>query len=405
MKTFIEHYTDFTSNQETTERIHQWVAISIVAAALERRCWLNRGPYVLFPNLYTFIIGPSGKVKKSTSTAIGVNMLRELPDISIMSERLTAASLICQLEASKKSFQYQGRDILQSPCFSYGSELAVFLGEVFGSISELLTTFYDCIPHDSSKPWVYATKSSGTSEVYGPCLNFLGASTPTWLVRCLPRSELEGGFASRVIFVVENNQRQAIAWPDEIISSDDHAARRRYLITDLKRIYDMRGPFIVTQAMRKFGKDWYEEYSSKSLSNIDIRFSGYYARKFDTLLKLSMVLSAAEDASLQLDVRHFEKAIKLLDDVEYNMFEAFGARGENPNVEIADKIWRLLADSPTKSLFMGDLYGKIHRDASFERMQAAITDLRIMGRVRQFTHPQAKDFVVQAIDSERPLGQ
>jgi hypothetical protein len=358
---------------------------------------------VLFPNLYVFVIGPSGKVKKSTSTAIGVDLLRELPEFKIMSERLTAGSLIAQLERSKKSFTYGGREILQSPSFAYGSELAVFLGEVFGSISELLTTFYDCVPHDSSKPWVYETKMNGVSRIYGPCLNFLGASTPTWLVKCLPPSELEGGFASRVIFVVEHDQRQAIAWPDEQVHSDDMESKRRFLLSQLKRIYAMCGPFTVSKELRPVGKAWYEAYSKKGQANTDTRFSGYYARKFDTTLKVAMTLSACEDDSRVIEVRHFEEALKLLDDVETKMFGAFGSRGENPNAELAARVWNYVVETGGNGVPLAQAFTHVRRDASYARFMETVTDLRVMGRLRQYMDTQIKDYVLQAVRPETPL--
>jgi len=94
---YIDAYLDYTDGHESTKRIRLWTCLSILAAVLERKVWVHRGYYTLFPNLYVFIIGKSGLIKKSTSTAIGVNILRELPDIKIMSERLTAASLINQV--------------------------------------------------------------------------------------------------------------------------------------------------------------------------------------------------------------------------------------------------------------------------------------------------------------------
>ncbi|HUR98766.1 MAG TPA: hypothetical protein VMZ26_11930, partial [Pyrinomonadaceae bacterium] len=146
---FIDSYLTFTENQESSVRIHRWVAISIIAAALERKVWLNQGHWLLFPNLYVFIIGPSGIVRKSTSTGIGVDLIRSLPGFKLMSERVTAASLIAQLERSGRKFALKdGTEMRQSAVFSYASELSIFLGEVFGSISELLTTFYDCAPND-----------------------------------------------------------------------------------------------------------------------------------------------------------------------------------------------------------------------------------------------------------------
>lgn len=396
---FLDAYLDFTAHQETTERIHRWVGITAIAGALERRVWLNRGHYTLFPNLYTFIIGPSGKVKKSTSTAIGVDLLRDLPDFKIMSERLTAASLISQLERSQKTFEWKGHAVKQSPSFAYASELNVFLGEVFGSISELLTTFYDCVPHDSSKPWVYDTKMSGTSRIFGPCLSFLGASTPAWLVRSIPPSEMEGGFASRVIFVFESESRRSIAWPDEVLPGDAHEQKRRFIASQLKRIYELKGPFRVTQELRRLGQAWYEQHERSAKP--DPRFSGYYARKFDTVLKVSMALSVSDNDALILDTSHFEHALSLLNDVESRMFEAFGAFGENPNAPIMERVWKVICLDD--GIPLQHLIALMRRDANLPRIMEVVEHLRAMGRIARFMDDSRRDLVLKPIDPHRPL--
>lgn len=398
---FIASYLDYTQFQETTERIHRWVAISVIAAALERRVWFPRGSYTLFPNLYIFVIGPSGKVKKSTSTAIGVDMLRELPEFRIMSERVTAASLITQLERSGKTFTHCGKEIKQSPSFAYGSELNVFLGEVFGSISELLTTFYDCQPHDSSKPWVYETRTAGTTRIFGPCLNMLGASTPTWLARSLPPSELEGGFASRVIFCVETEMRRAIAWPDRERSMNDSESKRRFLMSQLKRIYALKGSARVTEQVRKEGQLWYESHIKQGNKNNDSRFSGYYARKFDTILKVALSLSVAVDDSLEIGIQHFNEALALLNDVESRMFGVFGSYGENLNAPLTERVWGVIAEA--KSIHMSKLMRLMRRDANLGRLIEVIQDLRTMARVKQEVDERTRDYLYTAIDPEKPL--
>jgi hypothetical protein len=373
----------------------------VIAGALERRVWLPRGNYTLFPNLYVFIIGPSGRVKKSTSTALGVDLLRELPEFKIMSERATAASLISQLERSGKTFTYNGREIKQSPSFAYASELNVFLGEVYGSITELLTTFYDCQPQDSTKPWTYETRGSGVQRIYGPCLNILGASTPAWLKDSVPVKALEGGFASRVIFVVEQSMRKAIAFPDRERRPEDHDAQRRFLMSQLKRIYALNGPARISEECVAVAQPWYEDHMARSFVGSDARFSGYYARKFETALKLALLLSVAESDSLVIELGHFEGALKLLTDVELQMMDAFTASGDNPNAALTEKVWRLV--STERRILMKNLITAVRHDAGIAKLTEIVQDLRAMGRVRYFVDKVINDVVIEAIEPEKSL--
>jgi hypothetical protein len=60
---FITDFVAFTEDDWSPELFRRWTAISMVAAALERRVWVKTGPRVTFPNLYTFLIGRPGAGK------------------------------------------------------------------------------------------------------------------------------------------------------------------------------------------------------------------------------------------------------------------------------------------------------------------------------------------------------
>lgn len=326
---FIEAYLQYTAGHEATPRIHLWSCLSAIAGALERRVWLDRGYYTLYPNLYVFIIGKSGLIKKSTSTAVAVNLLRELENIKIMSDRLTATSLITQLQGAQKTFTYDNFPVKQAPVFAYASELSVFLTDVFGSTQELLTTFFDCVPHDSSKPWTYETVGRGAIKIFGPCLNMLGASTQTWLKKCVPASEMEGGFASRIIFVVENGGPQKlVAWPE--VGANQEKFRTK-LVEDLYSIYRLTGKFRPTVPAVKYFTDWYKFHMNCILpAQTDPKWAGYYGRKGDMILKLSMIRSASQRGDLIIGEQDILWAGARLEELESDMIAAFEGVGTNP---------------------------------------------------------------------------
>lgn len=329
---YIDAYLKFTEGHEASPLIHKWAIISVIAASLERKVSLDRGFYTLFPNLYVFIIGKSGLIKKSTSTGIAVGLFRELTTGRMMSERLTAAALIEQLVYSQKKYEHAGKMYKQSALFAYASELSIFLGEVYGSITELLTSFYDGAPYDCDHAWTHSTRQSKDApmNIYGPCLNILGASTKTWLKKCIPKSEMEGGFTSRIIFVVENRiPEKLIAWPELDATLTAH---RLMLVEDLKTIHSLKGQFRVHPKAKDLFTEWYENHMRNIVPlNQDPKIAGYMARKGDTILKLAMVRRASQDDTLEIlpqDVLWGAQELDLLEPEWRNAFDSMTTKGE-----------------------------------------------------------------------------
>ena len=330
---FIDAYLDYTKEHEATRRCHLWSIVSVLAAALERRVWIDRGYYTLFPNLYVIIIGKSGLVRKSTTTGIAVNLLRELPRINMMSERLTAAALIGQVSGAQKTFTVGTQEITQSPIFAYASELSVFVTEVFGSVTELLTTFYDCVPNDSTKPWVYTSKTQGEIKIFGPCMNLLGASTKAWLRKCIPANEMEGGFSSRVIFVFENKPpEKLVAWP---FLSAGGVENKKRLADDLAEIHSLCGAFEIDPKAHTLFAEWYKYHMENVVpANSSPKMAGYFGRKGDMILKLGMVKSASRGSDLRIEAADLAWAGDKLEDLEAEMFTEFESVGNNPRAQL-----------------------------------------------------------------------
>ena len=44
----------------------EWTAVSCIAAALQRKCWIEAGRHINYPSLYIILVGPPGCGKGST---------------------------------------------------------------------------------------------------------------------------------------------------------------------------------------------------------------------------------------------------------------------------------------------------------------------------------------------------
>jgi hypothetical protein len=375
---FLAAYRKYTRNHEATAKVHMWTGISILGAALERKVWLERDYYKVYPNLYTFIIGAPGLVKKSTATAIGVDLLRELATMNIMAEKLSASSLIEALANSYSTFRYDERDIKQSASFCYASELMVMMEEVCGSLTDLLTTFYDCQPNNSEKPWVYSTRSHGEVSVFGPCLNFLGCSTQSWLRRAIPPEQMEGGFASRILFVIENELPDRFVAIPEI--DPELADMRGKLIEDLNIIHSLRGRMQQTKATYTTYVDWYESYmKSLHARRNNTKFSGYYGRKGAHIEKLSMIASISEGDSLIIEQRHLLKAIAWVEQLERSMLDGFASVGRNPLADSAINVLKYIQQAQRATL--GEISSRFFNDLSADDLRKVLEQLVQMNQI------------------------
>jgi len=339
---FVRAFMSFVKKQESTDKIRMWTGLSLVATALERRVWQARTYGHLFPNLFIAIVAPPGLVKKSTTTGSGMSLLREMGTIKFVPEQITDASFVDAMVRSYKEFEYNGRKCKQSPALFYGSELSVTLKDTYGSIVELFTQFFDCEPNNANMPWTRSTIMHGNANIHGPCLNILGCTTPDWLRFSIPAEQMNGGFASRIIFVYENEM------PDCMISIPKPEAGdesyRQDLINDLKCIQGMVGEMRMTSDAEKLFHALY--VTNKNLIATKFknhRLSGFLGRKLSPLTeKLAMCWSASERSDGIIEETHVHTAFQAISMIEQSVLNDLVFAGKNPLSGPISKVIELL---------------------------------------------------------------
>ena len=296
---WLKEYVDYNSGQESPSMFHLWVGYSMVAAALDRNSFINRGYYKLYPNLYIVLVGASARVRKTTAVNIGHKIFKDaLPNKTIISQKITPEALINMLGERYKKVKI-------SSGYLISSELSVFLSASArdAGLIQLLTKLYDC-----EDILDYHTIVRGKEEVYNCCCNILGATTPDWLKGGMPEHSVGGGFTSRVIFVYQDRPDRLVAFP---IITDEMREMRKKLVSDLGEIGKLRGEFKLSRDAMDWFEDWYvdvfkpEMYKEKALN-------GYYGRKHDTLLKLGMLRCACRGDRLIVEAEDLAKSLHSL---------------------------------------------------------------------------------------------
>jgi len=362
---WITGYIKYTESSEPPIAYHTWIAIGIIAGALQRKVQLVWGFERLYPNMYIVLVGPSGRARKGIALGIGKDILKECSGVTMTSENATREALIRAMKGAVANFQMPNAQILfhcSITCFS--EELAVFLGQNDIKFLASLTDWYD-----SKDNWTYETKGSGKDHLQGLCFNMLGATAPDWLQSMLPQEAVGGGFTSRVIFVVEDKKGKTVPKPS---LTSDESKLKNALIVDLNRINNLTGEFTFDPAGEKAYTDWYIQHDKNLDKGIypveDSRFAGYAERRATHLRKLMMIMSVSRNDSLILTLQDFERANKILRSAELKMSRTFGGLGGAKYAAATEKVMDYIRGMAAP-VSRRDVMSKFYRDVDGATMR------------------------------------
>lgn len=313
---FLEAYMDFAQDHFVPDRFHRWVGLSLIAGALGRKVSLKQDLIHYFPNIYVMLVSHP-KQGKSTAIDRGMEILEEFkkernPNFRIIPTRITDAAFIDEMKIIERIPHPANPSILipQSAGYFYAGEAsASALQNLYGDFVASLTAMYDC-------PRFYRSKTKGNPilvEIENACMNMLAGTTFSYLKDLVNDRTIEGGFASRLIYVVapDRKPREGV-W--ETKSVGPSADKRRRLIEDLERINRLMGPVKVTDGWRSRYEKWQPEFDKYIIGLNSPSMESIMARKDMNLIKVSILLSVSENDSLILEERHFDEALALIDD-------------------------------------------------------------------------------------------
>lgn len=329
---WITSYLRMVEQTEPPERFHLWVAITMLAAMLGRKCTVQLGPNSFYPGLYTILIGGPG-VRKSTAIEYGTDLLREVGKITLAPDAVTKEQLCQEIENAQDTVPIGNTMFTHSSLFVVASELVVFIKE---SDNERLG--YLCQLYDGRDRFEYKTKTSGNNYIVNPGLWILGATTPNWIEISMKQLGVGGGMTSRTIFVYAADKGKHI--PATQMKPFDPVLRSK-LMADLLQIKRMAGHFKFTPEANLVYENWYiGPYKNFTIG--DSRFESYWQRLPSMVIKVSMVISAAKRNNMIIMPEDVVGAIRVFDHIHPEMSQAFGGLGQNILGKQTEKIREML---------------------------------------------------------------
>lgn len=362
-------YREYTKESESPDSYHLWAGLSVLASAIRRNIWFNQGIYPLFPNMFVILVGPAGKVAKSTTIRLARDILRGVEGITIGPDSVTREELIRSLAKSEEG----------GVCAMtlHSTELSSLIEPSGLSMIQFLTDIYDC-DYKNPDGWRYGTKTQGKDIVKDPVINILAGTTPSWIADEMPTNVVEHGLTARTVFVYEDDTRFSNPWPQE--PDKDVAAALRH---DLRIIADLNGVFGKTAKATRAYEEIYEQI--RQTEPEDHRVAGFHWRKRTHILKVAMLLRIAEgsietEADMLLHEQDILAAHQLVEDVGINMAKTFSAVGKYEHAGDLERIYAQIKRAG--GMDAAELYNKNYFVAEPDKLTGLIKMLIMMGRIK-----------------------
>ena len=377
MGDWLEDYLEFTSNTEPPDIFRRWVGISCLASVLQRKVYLPRSDdLIIYPNLYIVLVAPPGKARKGTSMKVGFKLLTEPAMQVVLSAEATTREALIRALGNARLF-YRNEEGYEHPHSSltiYSPELAVFLGNGSTQMYSDLTDWYDC-----RDVWNYQTKQKETSdELRNVWVNLIGATTPALIQKTIPPDAIGGGLSSRMIFIYANRKGKIVPNPQ---TTNEERQQRSDLLERLEKIHLLSGRFVTTSAYEELWEKWYVSIEDKPPFQDD-KFAGYFERRPEIVLKLSIILHVSREANMLIDEIDLARAIYTLEQAEVNMPRALRGVGQNSYASIIARVIEVV--SRAGSIKYGELLGLFLDDVMPSEFDDVLVSLEKTGCIHWF---------------------
>lgn len=330
---WLNSYVRYCQDAESPDKFHQWMGVSLISSALQRKCCLNWGSLKFYPNFYIVLVSPPGRARKGIAMGVARSFIEKM-NIPMASDTTSLQALIRRMSESTNTEESSEEGYFEShsSIIAFSPELATFLGFDNKDLVASLCNFYDC-----QNVYRYETIGRGVEEVIGVYLTLVGATTPSQIRDIMSTETIGMGLPSRMIFIFEEKIKRRIVCPFFPLT-DEGKQLEEDLIYDLTQIRSMRGDFKVSKKFLAKWSDWYGNYPEECGFDPQ-HFSGYWERRPAHVMKLSMIFSACESNKMVMSLRHFEQALQLIQETERKMPNTFHLAGQ---YDKADNIQRIM---------------------------------------------------------------
>ena len=348
--TWLPELMQAVSDLESPRSYFYWSALTTVSAVVGKRIFLNRGEaYVLYPNIYTFIISKKSGLRKGIPIRLAKKLTIDTGTVRVIDGQNSIQGVIKNL--SHQHTTKANHVINKAEGFLITGEFASFLiGDNTGFSLTTLTDLYDTQYHEEG----FKKRLAGQDEIElnGLCLTALFASNETHFFDSIPRNAITGGFLARTFCIYESKKNTI----NPLMEVQKQTIDYKGIVQHLKKLSKLKGEMTIERKAKTLFASWYMDFSNKD-SNDD---TGTDDRLGDNLLKLAMLLSLAESTDLIISHAHMEEAISKTMECFSSLRHLLFGSGDTKSVKriTAKVLLTLLIDAPDHTVKRRDVLVK-----------------------------------------------
>ena len=349
---FIKACVKATTGSPIPDRFSTWTAISAVAGALGRKCWLSMTNYDIRPNMFVVLVAPPGrnksvslilpfsKVFAKLTTPVGTEEdhdefnsgltrygLKNYP-LHIIQDRITPEKLAVEMSkvtrldlrcATPKQDMFYDSSLTLCT-----SEFGTFMNRNHNYLQMFMTDMWD-----SKDSYSHQIKTGSSQFIKGPCLNWVACATPQQFVDNLPEDAASQGLLSRILPIYHEGHRIAQSLHQKRI--DDNIIED--LTHDLSMIAKMHGQFVFDAEVHEEVEKDFQEYIQPEPT--DPNMIEYNQRRVSHFIKVAMSISASRRGTRIITASDWALTKEIMFDVEKNMPKALEGFGMSKTGKIA----------------------------------------------------------------------
>lgn len=290
---WFEWYAEYTRYNEAPLSYHVFSSLCVLGAALGRRVWFDMGHFKIWPNYCVILIGPTGRVKKTTAADVAADLIREHALCPVLVDEPTPQAMISALKGCGHHF-------------IYAPEMSLFFGkEKFkeGMVPKMLRML------DSPAVMEVETISRGKETVTDLAITFLGATTPSLLTTNMPGEVTSSGFMNRFMLVVERDTERVFPRPWKGKGKDG-------IDKVIKRLKHLTGEVTFTSEADTWWDAWYRERKRIMKATADDLTAEVLERMPGHVLRTAMLIHLVQCDDFRLCVKCLEVAKAIIGHVE-----------------------------------------------------------------------------------------
>lgn len=310
---------------ESPQSFWRWSALAAISAVLKDNVWMDRAKvFKTYPNIYVMLHADSG-LKKGPPVSMAKQLVKAVNNTRIITGRSSIQGILKEMGTAQT--QPGGKVLMKSVVFVCSSELSSSIVEDKVA-TKILTDLYDRQYNEGE--WKSLLKME-SFQLKDPTITMLTATNEAMSEDFFTRSAIQGGYFARTFIVYEKDNSTSNSLIYDLLNPPDY----KHLAEYLKELAKLTGPFKPLSKLEEAGEyrfkkvkntpvgertiwfnepgiiydDWYDSFK-ETMRHQEIKDdTGTLNRFGDSVLKVAMLMSLAQQPVLEITEDAMQTAI------------------------------------------------------------------------------------------------